>query len=155
MDGLLGEMYRWAYQGTVGCHVYGRNSKDYNGDGKTDYKDVNTAAQMGFKAVTVAPEPVTAEPEQEKQSDVGNELDYEISLLELTLEIVDDLKPFTKSKRAWIAPLNTGNHMSKLSTKTTKWLLDAEKQYVEGIPSVTDENRLRLMQIGQMPSGKN
>lgn len=38
--------------------------------------------------------------------------------------------------------------MSKLSTKTTKWLLDAEKQYVEGMPSVTDENRLRLMQIG-------
>ena len=26
--------------------------------------------------------------------------------------------------------------------------MDAEKQYVEGMPSVTDENRLRLMQIG-------
>lgn len=38
--------------------------------------------------------------------------------------------------------------MSKLSTKPTQWLLDAEKQYLEGMPSVTDQNRLRLMQIG-------
>jgi hypothetical protein len=38
--------------------------------------------------------------------------------------------------------------MSKLSNKTMQWLLDAEKQYLDGMPSVTDENRLRLMQIG-------
>jgi hypothetical protein len=46
----------------------------------------------------VAPEPVTAEPEQEKQNDIGNDLDYEISLLELTLEIVDDLKTIHQIK---------------------------------------------------------
>ena len=38
--------------------------------------------------------------------------------------------------------------MSKLAGKTTKWLQDAEKTYLDGMPSVIDANRKRLMQIG-------
>ena len=38
--------------------------------------------------------------------------------------------------------------MSKLTGKTTKWLQDAEKTYLEGMPAITDANRKRLMQIG-------
>jgi hypothetical protein len=38
--------------------------------------------------------------------------------------------------------------MSKLSTKTTQWLKEAEQKYIDGMPAVTDENRKRLMQIG-------
>jgi hypothetical protein len=38
--------------------------------------------------------------------------------------------------------------MSKLSSKTTEWLKEAEQKYVDGMPAVTDENRKRLMQIG-------
>lgn len=100
MDGLLGEMYRWAYQGTVGCHVYGRHSKGLQRRWENRLQGRKHRCPDGFSnAVTVAPEPVTAEPEQEKQSDVGNELDYEISLLELTLEIVDDLKTIHQIKK--------------------------------------------------------
>lgn len=38
--------------------------------------------------------------------------------------------------------------MSKLSAKTTEWLQEAEQTYLDGMPSVTDPNRKRLMQIG-------
>ena len=38
--------------------------------------------------------------------------------------------------------------MSKLSAKTTEWLKEAEQTYLDGMPSVTDPNRKRLMQIG-------
>lgn len=38
--------------------------------------------------------------------------------------------------------------MGKLAGKDMNWLLDAKKQYEEGIPLITDPNRLRLIQIG-------